>query len=82
MKTARSNKTQQSKQGMSKKPRPENKDDMDSRKSKVGDKDRTAKAGKNEKAKTKNPPVKKSMKKAIKKQGKVTRKDSQQIVNH
>jgi hypothetical protein len=34
MKTSRSNNTKQSKQGMSKKPRPENKDDIDSRKNK------------------------------------------------
>lgn len=55
MKTGGSNQTQQKKQGMSKKERPENKDDMDSRKSKVADKERTAKTEGGEKVKTKNP---------------------------
>ena len=55
MKTARSNQSQQNKSGMTKKARPENKDNLDSRKAKVADKDRTAKIDKDEKVKTKNP---------------------------
>jgi len=60
MKTARSGNTQQNKQAPSKKPRPENKDDLDSRKAKVKSKDRTAKTGKDEKVKTKKPLKKKA----------------------
>jgi hypothetical protein len=82
MKTARSNNTRQNKQAAtSKRPKPQNKDDMDSRKSKVADKDRTAKADKNEKVKTKNP-VKKSLKKTVKKEGKVTKKDNRKNINN
>jgi|GEM_PF-6580768 len=56
MKTARSNNTRQNKQAAtSKTPKPQNKDDMDSRKAKVADKDRTAKKEGGEKMKTKNP---------------------------
>jgi hypothetical protein len=55
MKTTRSNPSKQSSPAVSKKPRPENKDNLDSRQDKVKGKDNTAKKGKDDKVKTKNP---------------------------
>jgi hypothetical protein len=59
MKTSRSNPSKQSSQGTSKKPQPNIREDLDSRKSKVKTKDRTAKTDKDEKVKTKKPLKKK-----------------------
>ncbi|MDF2436047.1 MAG: hypothetical protein K0Q95_423 [Bacteroidota bacterium] len=73
MKTATGNKGQQGNKGGSKTMKPQNKDDMDSRKAKVGGKDNTAKMKGGEKVKTKNP-GKSAPKKAAAKTGNQTPK--------
>ncbi|HEX8517186.1 MAG TPA: hypothetical protein VF868_13395 [Bacteroidia bacterium] len=55
MKNAQVSPAKQANKGTSKKARPENKDNLDSRQDKVKGKDNTAKKGKDDKVKTKNP---------------------------
>jgi hypothetical protein len=60
MKTSRSNPSKQSSQGPSKSPKPNIREDLDSRREKVKGKDNTAKTDKDTKVKTKNPTKKKA----------------------